>query len=487
MRVFPAKSHFALLAAFPVAMACTGGSPATGQNTQEHPGDAYYAQYCATCHGADMTGGMASSLVDGQWEFGGSREEIYRSIADGIEDQGMPAYRNALDERQINLIVDAIEGVEYVPVSTAMADEPEDYDVLETLDYDVRVEVWVGEGIEVPWGIAFLDESRALVTERAGPVRLIEDGELHPDPIEGTPPVAAGGQGGMLAVSTHPDYEENGWIYLAYSHGLEDDGTSGPRQTRVVRGRIQDHRWVDQEVVYQAPEESYTTSTGHFGTRVVFDEDGYLYFAIGDRRDLPSSQRLDSPNGKVHRLYDDGTVPEDNPFVDDEDALDTIYTYGHRNQQGMDFYPLTGDLWTAEHGPRGGDEINIIRAGKNYGWPEITYGIHYDGRTITRERFRPGIEPPVWVWRPSTALCAIDFYTGDEFPLWRNHLLATALRNEDLRLLQVRNDRIIHEEVILEDRGRIRDVATGPDGAIYLLTSRPHQILRLTAIEEILR
>ncbi len=486
MRLFQPASKLALSALLPAGFACTGGSPAPGQNAQDHPGRAFYAQYCATCHGADMDGGMASSLVDGQWEFGDSREDIYRSIADGIPEAGMPAYRDVLDERQINLIVDAIQGVEYVPVSRVVEDEPEEYEVLETLDYDVRVEVWVGEGLEVPWGIDFLDASRALVTERAGRLRLVENGQLHPDPIADTPPVVAQGQGGMMAVTVHPDYEENGWIYLAYSRAL-DDGTSGPSQTSVVRGRIEDHRWVDQETIYRAPEDSHTNARQHFGTRVVFDEAGYLYFVIGDRGDPPTSQRLDSPNGKVHRLWPDGSIPEDNPFVDDEDALDTIYTYGHRNQQGMDIHPVTGDLWTAEHGPRGGDEINLIRAGKNYGWPEITYGIHYDGRTITRERFRPGIEPPVWVWRPSTALCAIEFYRGEQFPLWRNHLLATALRNEDLRLLQVRNDRVIHEEVILRDRGRIRDVTTGPDGAIYLLTSRPHQILRLTAEREVLR
>lgn len=456
----------------------------TGQAPQSQtPGRAWYAQYCATCHGPNMDGAGASSLIDDNWAFGGEREDIFRSIHDGIEDLGMPAYGGALDEEQINLIIDAILGTEKEPETTATT--ARQYDTLETLDYDVRVERWVG-GLNTPWGIAFIDSDTALVTERPGPLRLVENGTLHPRPIADTPSVTAVGQGGMMAVSIDPDYESNGWIYLGYSHGITRSART-QTQTRIVRGRLDNHRWVDQEIVWEADERHYSGGRVHYGVRIVFDRDGYLYFAIGDRGHPPSAQDLGSPNGKVHRLHRDGSIPDDNPFLDTPGALPSIYSYGHRNPQGLDFHPVTGDLWEAEHGPRGGDEINLVRAGKNYGWPELSHGINYNGTIITRERIRPGMESPIWVWRPSTAVCAIEIYRGNQFPFWRNHLLAGALRNEDLRLLQIENDRIIHEEVILRNRGRIRDVITGPDGAIYLAMNEPDEILRLSVIRENMR
>lgn len=478
------KAVFPLLTASLFFASCASestGQNATPQPLEDHPGRAFYAQHCAACHGQDMEGGLASSLRDGEWAFGGARDEIFRSIHDGIDHLGMPPYGDALDDEQINLIIDAIKGVDGGGGASANESSRPD-DSVTTLDYEVGVERWVGN-LSTPWGIAFVDDRHALVTERAGPLRLIVDGELHPDPIADTPGVVAEGQGGMMAVSLDPDFEENRWIYLAYSHG-RDSGGRILANTRIVRGRIAEHRWVDQEVVYEAPEASYTHRRHHYGVRIVFDVEGHLYFAIGDRGNPPDAQRLDSPNGKIHRIHRDGSIPDDNPFIDDPDALSSIHALGVRNPQGLAFHPLTGDLWEAEHGPRGGDEINLIRAGGNYGWPEVTHGINYNGSVITRERARPGMENPVWMWRPSTAVCAIDFYTGNEFPLWRNHLLATALRNETLRLLKIRDDRVIHEEILLADRGRIRDVQTGPDGAIYLLMNSPDEILRLTSLGE---
>ncbi|MCC5874860.1 MAG: PQQ-dependent sugar dehydrogenase, partial [Candidatus Sumerlaeia bacterium] len=357
-----------------VACAQQGSASSSDSNSRETPGRAWYAQHCATCHGVDMDGAGASSLVDGEWAFGGEREDIFRSIYDGIEDLGMPAYGGALDEEQINLIVDAIMGTESPAEESPR--EARQSDTIETLDYDVRVEKWA-DGFRTPWGIAFIDKATALVTERSGPLRLVEDGTLHSRPIADTPEVVAQGQGGMMAVSVDPDYEENGWIYLGYSHGIQRGGST-QTQTRIVRGKIDNHRWVDQEVVWEADPEHYTRGRVHFGVRIVFDSNGYLYFAIGDRGNPRTSQDLGSPNGKIHRLHRDGSIPEDNPFVNTSGALSSIYTYGHRNPQGLDFHPVTGDLWEGEHGPRGGDEINLIRAGKNYGWPELTHGINYN-------------------------------------------------------------------------------------------------------------
>ena len=307
-----------------------------------------------------------------------------------------------------------------------------------------------------------------------------------PDAVAGTPTVVSRGQGGLLDVEADPDYPENGWIYLAYSHLAKNEKDA---MTRVVRGRLSADQltWIDEEVIWEAPDELYVSTRHHYGSRINFGPGGMLFFCIGDRGVRDHAQRLGRPNGKIHRIHPDGAIPADNPFVDVEGAMPSVWSYGHRNPQGMAFHPLTGTLWEAEHGPRGGDELNIIEPGINYGWPHITYGINYSGTVITRERVRPGLQQPVWFWRPSTAVCGIEFYTGDEFPFWRNHLLVASLANKTLRLLNIQDGHVIHEEIILSNRGRIRDAVTGPDGAIYLVMNGPDQILRLTSLGEALQ
>lgn len=444
------------------------------------PGMAYYTQYCVSCHGPNMDSPMGGgSLKDDEWKWGGTREDIFRSIHDGIPDMGMPAYGGALSDDQIELLVDAILGTEST-MAVPPREKPQGRSrgEITTLDYVVEARVWV-DGLDIPWGIDFIDGRTALITEKPGPVRLVVDGELHPDPIAGTPPVIGAGQGGMLDVAIDPDYGDNGWVYLAYSHLLPPQDNLA--QTRVVRGRIADHAWTDEEVVFEAPEESYSTARHHYGTRIIFDREGFLYLCIGDRGNRMSAQDLANPNGKVHRIHRDGSIPDDNPYADVEGALASIWSIGHRNQQGMSFHPLTGDLYAVEHGPRGGDELNLVEPGLNYGWPHVTYGINYNGTIITRERVRPGLEQPVWFWRPSIAVCGMDFYTGDEFPYWRNHLLVSSLANQTLRLLHIENRRVIHEETILEGKGRIREAITGPDGAVYVVLNDPNEVVRLVS------
>ena len=254
--------------------------------------------------------------------------------------------------------------------------------------------------------------------------------------------------------------------------------------TRIVRGRIQDHAWTDEQVVYEAPHETYRTTRHHYGCRIVFDHKGYLYFGIGDRGLQDEAQDLSRPNGKIHRVGRDGSVPKDNPFVNKKDALPTIYCYGNRNPQGLAVHPQTGDLWEAEHGPLGGDEVNLIQAGVNYGWPVITYGRNYDGTVISSLEEKAGMEQPVLYWKPSIALCSMDFYTGDLFRLWNNHLLVTALKYEEVHLLDIKENRVLHDQVILKNFGRVRDIACGPDGAIYVVLNDPGKVLRLTPLEE---
>ena len=351
---------------------------------------------------------------------------------------------------------------------------------LSTFEYDVAVDVFA-DGLQTPWAIAFIDQDTALVTERPGPVRLVRDGRLLPDPIAGTPETWARGQGGMLDVTLGPDYEDDGWIYLAYSHGIDGERA----MTRVVRGRIRDHEWIDEEVIYEAPRETYVGGGRHFGTRVVFDPDGYLYFSIGDRGQMNDAQDLSLPNGKIHRLWPDGSIPEDNPFIGTEDALPTIYAYGNRNPQGLAIHPETGRLWIADHGPRGGDMLQLIQAGANYGWPVISYGINYDGSVLTPHMEQPGMEQPIFYWTPSIAVSGLNFYDADLFDRWRGRALAGALRQQQVQLLNVHEDRVMHAEVIVEGRGRVREATVGPDGAIYLVLNNPDRIERLRPVASI--
>ncbi len=446
---------------------------ALGQNAQQ-----LYRAHCADCHGARFQGGSAQSLVDGIWQFGEGEAAIAQNIANGIEDLGMPDYGDSLSDEEINALARFLMDSE----KKAIEQRNRIPDTLKTLDYEIDVEIYA-EGLEIPWNLAFLDEKTALVTERPGRLRVIRNGKLDPDPVRDTPEVVAEGQGGLLAVAFDPDYRDEGnqWIYLAYSHGIEPEPNKrAGAMTRVVRGRINGNRWTDEEVIFEAPHDTYLTTRHHYGTRIVFDKEKNLYFAIGERGHGRDAQDLSRPNGKIHRIQRDGSIPKDNPFRLQKDTMDSIYAYGVRNPQGLAFHPVTDQLWEAEHGPKGGDEINLIRPGRNYGWPVITYGINYNDTIITDIVRKEGMEQPVWYWRPSTALCAIDFYSGELFPKWNNKLLASALRNEDVRLLDIEKDRVMHEEIILKGAGRVRDVVSGPDGAIYVVLNDPGTILRLT-------
>ncbi|MCC5805118.1 MAG: PQQ-dependent sugar dehydrogenase [Opitutales bacterium] len=474
--------HFTLL----VLLAASAAVPSTasaGDDALRH-GRNLHLQYCVHCHGDNSEGGWASSLFDGSWAFGDTRRYIRRNIEDGISERGMPGYKRVLDSEDIDRLMEYITHRE--AQETSEGDRREGPDggpravpgELGTLEYTFAAEVFA-EGLEIPWGIAFPDADTALITERPGPLRVVRGGGLLPDPVEGTPEVLHQGQGGMMEVAVDPDYADNGWIYLGYTHAIDGEGRP-LAMTRIMRGRIEEHRWVDEELVYEAPRETYLPTRHHYGVRIVFDHDGYLYFAIGDRGIMEHAQDLGRPNGKIHRVHRDGRIPEDNPFVAMEGALPTIYSYGHRNPQGLAVHPETGRLWSAEHGPRGGDALHLISAGRNYGWPVISYGINYDGSVITHRTSHPGMEQPIYYWTPSIAVCGLDFYRGDLFPRWRNRLLASALRFEEVQLLNVYEERVMHAEVILKGYGRVRTAVTGPDGAVYVVQNSPGRVLRLT-------
>ncbi len=353
-------------------------------------------------------------------------------------------------------------------LAVARAAEP----VLASAEHDFRAIIMI-RGLEHPWGLAFLPDGRWLVTERPGRLRLVgADGTLDPRPVEGLPPIAAHGQGGLLDVALHPGFAENGWVYLSYA--ARGPGGTG---TEVARGRLADHRLEDVEVLFQ--QEPRSGGGRHFGSRLVFDRQGYLYITLGDRGEMERSQNLDDLAGKIVRLHDDGRIPADNPFVDRAGARPEIYSLGNRNVQGAVLHPVTGELWTHEHGPQGGDEVNVIRAGRNYGWPVITYGVEYViGTKIGEGAQKPGMEQPLHVWTPSIAPSGMAFYQGDRFPRWRGDLFVGALRDQMVTRLRFDGERRVKEEHLLKGKlGRIRDVRAGPDGYLYLLTDARNGVI----------
>lgn len=444
---------------------------------QQPDGAVLYGQYCATCHGADLKGGNSGSLVDGIWQYGAADSYKFRNVKFGITHLGMPSFGAALKDDEIKAIMQFISDSE----KKTGAVKPAIVKELESLDYKLNVEVFA-EGLDIPWAIDFLDATTALITEKPGRVRVVSKGKLQPEPVKNIPKVLNEGQGGLMDVAVDPDYISNGWIYLAYSHVLDKPAAGQDRpgaMTRIVRGKIENNTWTNEQVLFEAPHETYRTTRHHYGCRIVFDKKGFLYFAIGERGIGKEAQDITLPNGKTHRINKDGSIPADNPYANNAKAIKSIYSYGNRNIQGMAIHPVTDEVWATEHGPMGGDELNLIKPGKNYGWPEISYGINYDGKIITEFTHKPGMEQPNLYWRPSIAVCGLDFYTGDLFAKWKNKLLVGALKYEEVRLLDIEGDRVMHDEVILKGQGRVRDVQTGPDGAIYVVLNDPGTVLKL--------
>lgn len=335
-------------------------------------------------------------------------------------------------------------------------------------------------GLENPWSIAFLPDGRMLVTERAGRMRILDKHfNLEPKPIEGLPDIIARGQGGLFDVVLHPDYQKNGWIYWAYN--APGKGGWG---TALARGKLQGHRMTDVQVIFSM--EPKTRNGQHFGGRIVFDNAGMVYLTLGDRGEKDRAQDLNDHAGSVIRLHDDGRVPADNPFTGRSDAKAEKWTIGNRNIQGAATHPQTDALWTHEHGPQGGDEVNVMRSGRNYGWPVITYGVNYGlGTKIGEGQTKTGMEQPLHVWVPSIAPSGMVFVQGQAFANWKGNVLIGALRDQTLVRLELKDEKVVREERLLKGQvGRIRDVRIGPDGLIYLLTDASEgALLRLEPVE----
>ena len=339
--------------------------------------------------------------------------------------------------------------------------------------HDFRVNV-LTRGLDHPWSLAFLPDGRMLVTERPGRLRIVAaDGSLRAKPVRGLPTnIAAAGQGGLHDVVLHPQFATNRWVYLAYA-GSGDGGVG----TELARARLQDDALVDLQVLFRALPKS--SGGRHFGGRVVFDGKGHVFLTLGDRGEKERAQRLNDHAGSIIRLRDDGAVPSNNPFVGHSGVRAEIFSTGNRNVQGAAMNPWTNELWAQEHGPQGGDEVNVIRAGVNYGWPVITYGVNYFiGTKIGEGTHKPGMAQPLHYWDPSIAPSGMAFYDSDRFPAWRGSVFVGALKYQLLARLTLDGEKIVNEERLLEGTlGRIRDVRVGPDGLIYLLSDDSDGVL----------
>ena len=319
----------------------------------------------------------------------------------------------------------------------------------------------VVEDLQNPWGFTFLPDGSILITEKKGELIHFKNGRKID--ISGLPNIEVLGQGGFMDVELHPDYDNNGWIYFSFS---SPTGNGSGSNTAIIRAKMKNNTLVDKELLYKA--EPNSNRGQHFGSRLAFDRNGYLYFSIGDRGDRDTNpQDITRDCGKIYRLHDDGSIPKDNPFVNSTRARKAIYSYGHRNPQGMVLHPSTGELWTHEHGPRGGDEINIIKSGRNYGWPVISYGINYSGTKFTDITEKEGMEQPLHYWDPSIAPSGMAFITSDVYPNWKGRLLVGSLKFQYLNLCTIKDGKVVDQQRLIDGLGRVRSIEQGPDGHIY--------------------
>ncbi|WP_282162907.1 PQQ-dependent sugar dehydrogenase [Ulvibacterium marinum] len=318
------------------------------------------------------------------------------------------------------------------------------------------------DGLQIPWGMAFLPDGGMLVTEKSGEIIHFKDGKKTG--IKNVPEVYQRGQGGLLDIELHPEYENNGWLYITYS---SEEGEDKGGNTALIRAKLSDNALTEIELLYKAGPN--TTKGQHFGSRIAFDNEGYLYFSVGDRgnRDV-NPQDIKRDGGKIYRLNDDGSIPNDNPFVNTDGAKTAVFSYGHRNPQGLVRHPETGQIWDNEHGPKGGDEINTLKKGANYGWPLITYGINYSGTPITDKTEMEGMEQPVHYWVPSIGPSGMAFVTTDNYGSWKGSVLVGSLAFQYLERLELNGNKVVNREKLMADIGRVRDVKQGPDGLIYV-------------------
>lgn len=469
MKKFSISSFMPILLLSILTSSCNGSKSTTADQQKAAEN---YLNYCAGCHGFKL-----EKFVRKDWMFGNSNESVVESITNGRPNMGMPGFKKTFTETEIIALAEYVKNGlpanlndEYISQTSPVNKSEEIAFVVDT----------VVTGLNIPWGLEFLPNGELLISERAGILYRFDGKTLHK--IEGLPPIFAAGQGGLLDLKLHPKYNENGWLYISFSDVADKEGETGGN-TSIIRARIENDKLVDIEKIFNGNPD--TDKTYHFGCKLEFDKEGYLFFGVGDRghREF-NPQSLTNTNGKMHRIYDDGRIPEDNPFVNTPGAVPSIYSYGHRNPQGTAMHPETGEIWESEHGPRGGDELNLIKPCKNYGWPIISYGINYDGTTFTDITEKEGMEQPVKYWVPSIAPCGMTFVTGDIFKVWKNNILIGSLKFQNLERLVLENNQVVHREILLDGIGRVRNVKMSPDGYVYVAIEAPGKIVRLVPYEQ---
>jgi glucose/arabinose dehydrogenase len=449
---------------------------ATKTYTQQ--AEVIYKTYCGGCHGAQLEGNSAPKLIKDKWQHGSTHNAIFRSIKSGIPNTEMKGFGNILNDKQISALVNFIIASQKAPPKKAASIPSE----IVTQDYILKVEKLDSGHTSTPWAIEFVNSNQALISEKPGRLKWLVNGKLDTVSIRGLPAThTQSSTGGFMDIALDPKYNENGWVYLGYSHAkgnLQDK--NAPGMTKIIRGKIKDHQWTEEQTLFEVPDSLMVERGDRWGCRFLFDKAGYLYFTVGDMAQAMASQDVSRPTGKVYRIYPDGSIPKDNPFVNTPGALPAIFTIGNRNVQGLAQHPVTGAIWATEHGPRGGDELNILKKGANYGWPVITYGIDYSGKTVSEKTEQERMEQPIVQWTPSIAICPAEFITSPLLAKWKNNLLIGALGFEELRRLVIVNNKVIKQEMIMKGYGRVRDIKTSPGGSVYVVLNKPDMIIRLS-------
>lgn len=447
-----------------------------------------YLETCAKCHGERGQGGGAGtqSLLTEEKFKQTHDKPFFDAIKSGVPDAGMEAYGSALTDEEIWALVVYIRELQGTALRAQNPNRKQLDTTYESQRHKFKIEQFSsGEKLRTPWAIDWLPDGRALVTNRPGPIYLVSRDGSKKTLVENTPEVIELGQGGMMEVAVHPEYAKNGWVYLGFTEPAKGDSRAG--LTKIVRGKLSFSGdkvlWTQQETIWEGEQKFYTRAGVHFGTRIVFDK-GNVYFVVGERGGNMLAQELTNPFGKIYRVKDDGSIPNDNPFADSSSKakgyLPAIWSYGHRNPQGLTM-DLQGNLWDTEHGPRGGDEVNLISKGANYGWPVIAFSMNYNGTPFKTPWPKAGqdMKLPIFRWMPSTGACGLDVARGNAFEQWKGDLLAGGLVGQNLDRLRMRDGKLVEREELVWGMGRIRDVAVGPEGYVYLVTNDPDRILRI--------
>jgi aldose sugar dehydrogenase len=457
------------------AMCHTPNIESSANSAKAGTAEGIFKLNCAGCHGAD-----ANVFADRKWKNGSTKAELVKSITAGYPDLGMPAWGVKLTPEQISSLADYIANGIEKRKSFDFKSVPKS-NIFKESGLTIRLDT-IAKGIKNPWGMAFLPDGDMLFTDRGGDFYRIDGKTGNKTIIQGTPSVLSEGQGGLLDVELHPKFKDNQIVYLSYSK-FRDSAGGKWSTTAIMRAKLDGIQLSEQKDIFVA--QPYLKTRFHYGNRIEFDKNGYMFISVGDRGQHGPNfpQLLDNDCGKVHRLFDDGRIPPDNPFVKTPNAHGSIWSYGHRNPQGIAINPATNELWTDEHGPRGGDEVNISQKGKNYGWPTISYGINYDGTILTPLTKQAKMEQPMIYWVPSIGPCGSTFVKGDRYKGWKGDFMVTSLRFMYLNRCTIKDNKIVAQENILKNIGRMRFVEMGADGYMYVGVEEPGFVFRLMPVD----